>query len=121
MNRTPDYQRLVVVESPYAGDVERNLAYLRAAMRDCFSRGEAPYASHALYTQPGVLDDNDPAERSLGIQAGFLWAAHAHARVFYLDLGWSRGMREAHRDAILRGQHRVFRRMPSKWPISSPK
>lgn len=48
---------LVIIESPYAGDVDRNLEYLRAAMRDCLKRGEAPFASHALYTQPGVLDD----------------------------------------------------------------
>src|SRR5690606_25512925 len=31
----PPQRRRVIVESPYAGDVERNLAYLRAAMRDC--------------------------------------------------------------------------------------
>lgn len=41
--------KLVVIESPYAGDVERNLRYVRAAMRDCLLRGEAPFASHALY------------------------------------------------------------------------
>ncbi len=41
--------RRVVIESPYAGDVERNLRYLRLAMADCLERGEAPYASHALY------------------------------------------------------------------------
>lgn len=46
--------RLVIIESPFAGDVVRNLRYLRACMRDCLRRGEAPYASHALYTQPGV-------------------------------------------------------------------
>ena len=44
---TPPTMRLVVVESPYAGDVEANLAYLRRAMRDCLLRGEAPFASHA--------------------------------------------------------------------------
>ena len=41
--------RRVIVESPYAGDVERNIAYVRAAMRDCLMRGEAPLASHLLY------------------------------------------------------------------------
>lgn len=63
----------VVVESPYAGDVERNLRYLRAALRDCLLRGEAPYASHAIYTQPGVLDDDIPSERTRGIHAGLAW------------------------------------------------
>ena len=49
--------RRVILESPYAGDIERNVAYARAAMRDSLLRGEAPIASHLLYTQPGVLDD----------------------------------------------------------------
>lgn len=44
----------VVIESPFAGDVELNLRYLRACMHHCLKSGEAPYASHALYTQPGV-------------------------------------------------------------------
>ncbi len=54
--------RRVIIESPFAASngysVEENLAYLRAAMRDCLKRGEAPFASHGLYTQPGVLDDD---------------------------------------------------------------
>jgi hypothetical protein len=84
--------KLVVVESPFAGDVETNLAYLRAAMADCLKRGTSPYASHALYTQPGVLDDTVPAERTLGIEAGFAWGAKADLVVFYVDRGWSKGM-----------------------------
>jgi hypothetical protein len=54
---------LVVVESPYAGNIERNLRYLRACMADCLRRGEAPFASHGLYTQPGVLRDELPKDR----------------------------------------------------------
>ena len=84
--------KLVVIESPFAGNVERNLAYLRAAMRDCLLRGEAPFASHALYTQPGVLDDGKPDERALGIEAGLLWGEWADATVVYADLGVSPGM-----------------------------
>lgn len=44
----------VIVESPYAGDVERNTAYARAAVRDCLMRGEAPFASHLLYMAYGI-------------------------------------------------------------------
>lgn len=86
-------KRRVVIESPYAGDVERNLRYLRAAMRDCALRGESPYASHALLTQPGVLNDADPAERALGISLGFEWRPAADVTVVYTDLGESSGMR----------------------------
>lgn len=82
----------VIIESPYAGDVDRNLRYLRAAMRDCLLRGEAPFASHALYTQPGVLDDDMPLEREMGIHAGFAWRAAAMKTVVYTDLGVSIGM-----------------------------
>lgn len=85
--------RLVIVESPYAGNIERNLAYVRAAMKDCLRRGEAPFASHALYTQPGVLRDEDLDERAAGIQAGFEWRNVAGASVFYEDLGFSGGMK----------------------------
>lgn len=84
--------RRVIVESPYAGDIPRNLTYLRAAMRDCLMRGESPYASHALLTQPGVLRDEVPEERTLGIDAGFAWRRHADCTVIYEDLGYSRGM-----------------------------
>ena len=84
--------RLVIVESPFAGDIERNLRYLRAALHDCLMRGEAPYASHAIYTQPGVLNDSDYNERELGIRAGLFWGDKADATVVYNDIGQSAGM-----------------------------
>ena len=87
--------KLVILESPYAGDVERNVAYARACMADCLRRGEAPIASHLLYTQPGVLDDHVPEERRLGINAGLAWGLVADMAVFYQDLGWSPGMEGA--------------------------
>ncbi len=87
-------KRRVVVESPYAGDVERNKAYARACMRDCFMRGEAPFASHLLYTQDGILDDTIPEERGLGMEAGFIWGNIADATVVYIDHGISHGMEE---------------------------
>lgn len=83
---------LVVLESPYAGDVEANLAYARAAIADSLARGEAPIASHLLYTQPGILDDADPSERVKGIAAGHAWIGVAAKLVVYTDLGISAGM-----------------------------
>lgn len=87
--------KLVVIESPYVGDVERNLAYARSAVAHSLSLGEAPIASHLLYTQPGILDDGDPEQRKLGIACGLAWAEHAEIAAFYLDLGWTRGMHTA--------------------------
>lgn len=84
--------RLVILESPYAGDVERNVTYARACLRDSLLRGEAPIASHLLYTQPGVLDDNIPDERMQGINAGIAWRFAAEGSIVYTDLGISKGM-----------------------------
>ena len=58
--------RRVILESPYAGSVEENVAYARAAVRDSLLRGESPIASHLLYTQPGILRDDVPDERRAG-------------------------------------------------------
>lgn len=84
--------KLVIIESPYAGNIERNVGYARLAMRDSLRRGEAPIASHLLYTQPGILRDDVPAERQRGIDAGLAWRRVADMTAFYVDLGWSPGM-----------------------------
>ena len=110
-----DLWRLVVIESPYAGDVERNLRYLRACMADCLARGEAPFASHALYTQSGVLDDTIPAERIKGITAGFAWGKHAAVVVVYADLGITRGMAQGIEIARLRRTPVEMRRLGGEW------
>jgi len=88
--------RAVIVESPFAGNfIQRwlNRRYARACLRDCLNRGEAPFASHLLYTQPGVLRDSDPIERTHGIAAGLSWGERADATVVYQDRGISAGMR----------------------------
>lgn len=84
--------RRVVIESPFAGDIEANTAYAKRAVHDCLVRGEAPIASHLLFTQPGVLDDDKPEERALGIAAGHAWIEAADALVVYRDRGVSAGM-----------------------------
>lgn len=100
---------LVIVESPYAGDVERNLRYARECMADCIRRGERPFASHLLYTQEGILDDEDVEQRRLGIQLGYdFWDASAKI-VFYCDLGWSPGMETAEKRAVRWGHQTEHR------------
>lgn len=103
------FMKLVIIESPYAGDVERNIAYARAAVRHSLSLGEAPIASHLLYTQEGILRDEIPDERQWGIDAGLAWKRVAEASVVYTDLGITRGMeygiaaaREAKLEVIFR-------------------
>jgi hypothetical protein len=84
--------RRVIIESPYAGNIDQNMKYVRACMQDCVFRGESPYVSHALLTQPGVLRDEVPEERTLGIEMGFAWRAVADATIVYTDLGISKGV-----------------------------
>lgn len=87
----------VIIESPYRGDgyedLALNMEYLQECIRDSLRRGEAPFASHQMYTT--ALDDKNPEHRRLGIAAGTAWARSADLRVFYLDRGWSTGMRHA--------------------------
>lgn len=84
--------RLVIIESPFAGDVKRNVEYARRCVRDSLERGEAPIASHLLYTQPGILDDDDPVQREWGINAGLEWRRVAEGTVVYMDYGITKGM-----------------------------
>lgn len=86
----------VIIESPFAacanGKYTKGAAeqYLRRCLLDSLLRGEAPFASHAIY--PIVLDDDDPDERRRGIEAGYAWMGQAEIVVFCVDLDWSPGM-----------------------------
>jgi hypothetical protein len=93
--------KLVIIESPFAGkgdtaeerarNTERNKRYLQRCVRDCILRGESPYASHRMLT--AALDDMNPEERKLGIDAGFAWREKAAKTVVYTDHGISGGMK----------------------------
>jgi len=93
---------LVIIESPFAGDVEANIAYARKCVADSLSRNEAPICSHLLF--PQLLDDSDHAKRQLGIEAGLAWYRVADKCVVYADRGYSKGMGEgmerAHRYGV---------------------
>lgn len=124
--------RRVILESPYApkvpADLEPgteayqtewkrqlhyNVTYARLAMRDCLTvHKDAPSASHLLYTQPGVLDDTIPEERTMGIEAGLEWRNATDTTVVYLDRGISSGMIYGVEKARNDGKTIVYRRLP---------
>lgn len=104
-------RKLVIVESPFGGDVQKNIRYLRACLRDCVLRSESPYASHGLLTQEGVLNDDIHGERELGIHLGFQWHEVADYMVVYTDLGISRGMTEGIKNSGKFGLQVVTRRI----------
>lgn len=122
-------ESFVVVESPFAtselqvGDSvltihqDVNIEYARACCRDVFRQGEAPFASHILYTQEGILDDAVPAERKRGIEAGFIIGQFAKKRVFYVDRGFTDGMRKGLVEARRLGQVCEVRRLGGRWEL----
>lgn len=101
--------KFVIIESPLAGDVEANKAYAQKALRDSLMRGEAPFASHLLYTE--ALDDNIPEEREMGIEAGLVIGKHAVLTAVYIDRGISSGMKYGMARADKEGREVVFRQI----------
>ena len=87
-----NFMKKMILESPFAGNVARNVAYAKLCVRDMLLRGEAPIASHLLFTQPGLLDDTQPEQRKLGIAAGHAWIDVADGMAVYVDFGCSKGM-----------------------------
>jgi hypothetical protein len=82
---------LVIIESPYAGDLQRNIQYAIRAMYDSIlNHAEAPIAFHLLY--PQILRDSNPEERQLGLNLSQLWYPHADRVIMYIDYGVSPGM-----------------------------
>lgn len=110
----------VLVESPYRGNnynnVELNVRYGCACLRDCLLRDEAPFASHLLYTLNGVFDDKNPAEREKGIKAGWAWGEAAELSAFYVDLitDWKHfvGIARGYKRAIEKSRPVEFRNLP---------
>jgi hypothetical protein len=105
--------KCVAVESPFAGNVEQNIDYARRCVLDCIKRGEAPFASHLLYTQEGILKDTLFLERQKGINAGLKISERMDATVVYLDLGISDGMLLGIANAERHGRPVEFRRLGS--------
>jgi len=117
---TMEKRRPVVVESPFAGDIHKNVAYARRCMRDSVSRGEAPFLPHLLYTQrvdgdgwaAEKKDSSDPGHwvsRRVGLEMAEAWRAVADATILYLDLGKTSGMALAETEALASGQKVEYR------------
>ena len=105
--------RLVILESPFRAatpeETAANVRYAQRCMLDSLRRGEAPIASHLLY--PQILDDADPEERALGIEAGLAWGPAAEATVVYTDRGISEGVEIGIARAWKEGRTVAYRRL----------
>ncbi len=109
----------VDVESPYGNKdkiiVARNIRFARACLRDCLLLGEIPFASHLIYTQPGILDDEKDDERTLGINAGKRLIKNADRTVVYDNYGISTGMIFGIENARKSGRPIEYRKLPENW------
>lgn len=94
----PEKSPVVMIESPYSGDVEANEDYARTALWDSLERGEAPIATHLLWTQ--VWDDTCEKTRSTALSRCRTLRNRVDNVVFYVDLGFSDGMKRALAECI---------------------
>ena len=62
------FRPIVYICSPYAGDIEANVAAARRYSRFAVDEGYIPIAPHLLF--PQFLNDSDPNERELGLFFG---------------------------------------------------
>ena len=62
------FRPLVYICSPYAGDIDRNIAAARKYSRFAVETGYIPIAPHLLF--PQFMNDGDPTERELALFFG---------------------------------------------------
>ncbi len=97
-----------IIESPFAGNVERNRLYARLAMHlSLTEHDESPLAFHTIYTQ--CLSDADPLHRKMGIERSFPWYEVADKVVYMIDRGISTGMHDGFVTAKEMGRDVEFR------------
>lgn len=92
--------KLCYICSPYRGDTERNTQYAQELTRRAVLKGYTPITPHLYITQ--ALDDADPAERALGMEAGL----HLLEPCKYIMIGGRYGLSEGMRHEIERA-HRL--------------
>jgi hypothetical protein len=96
---------VIMIESPYSGDIDRNIRYLALCSFDAsVLYDECPYASHACMTQHPRKKDFfvsdydkkwDVLTRDQAIHMSQRMRSRCDKTVFYADLGWSSGMKAA--------------------------
>jgi len=103
----------VFVASPYRGNMSLHLDYAEACEEDSISRNEVPFLPHksALVR---IYDDNDPAQREKGINAGKAVMDKFKHAVFYTDIIWSDGMLDEYAYAKSKG-YEIEKRIILGW------
>ncbi len=109
-----------VVESPYnpsnGRTLEENERYAILCCLDVLRMGHSPYASHVFFGR--FLDEMKPAERELGMKAGFEWGSQAQICAVYTDHGITDGMKEGIKRAKALGIRVEHRELPGYDPVT---
>lgn len=87
------------VETPFAGDVEANLEYTRKCMQAEMEKGHAPFTARLLYM---LYPEGDTEGRARANKLAGRFREHA-VTVFYVDNGWSEGMKKSLRECDAKG------------------
>ena len=85
-----NFRPLAFICSPYAGNIEHNVARARGYCRFAISKNRIPQAPHLLF--PQFMDDGDSDQRNLAIQMGLV-LMHKCAEVWVFGERITEGMR----------------------------
>jgi len=118
---------LVFIETPYSGDIDRNVRYLMLCGFDAAARHELGVSTHGSMTQHPTcksyfVPDGDAKwdvmTREGAIQLGQALRMAAKKTVFYEDLGWSRGMKAGMELCVKQGLSFEVRKLDIKNVLS---
>ena len=118
---------LVFIETPYSGDIDRNVRYLMLCGFDAAARHELGVSTHGSMTQHPAcksyfVPDGDAKwdvmTREGAIQLGQALRVAAKKTVFYEDLGWSRGMKAGIEFCVKQGLEYEVRKLDIKNVLS---
>ena len=102
MKQCEGLPKRIFVCSRYAGDLARNTEVAEKLCRVIALAGCVPFAPHLFYTR--FLDDDDPAERRLGITLGLSFMAACDEVWVYARDGISSGMKMELEHAVRLGK-----------------
>lgn len=91
---------IVYICSPYAGDTVRNILAAQKYCRYAVDKGYIPFAPHLFF--PQFLNDEDPAERRLGLSFGNVFMDRC-SEVWMFGTEYSKGMRAEYERAVRKG------------------
>jgi hypothetical protein len=82
-SRPKQMRKRIAIESPYAGNIEQNVAFAKNVCRYVTHDGKSPYAMHLMF--PQFLNESKQEERELGIECGLSWVDAAEEVWFCLS------------------------------------